>query len=93
MWALHFPQQVAPLLAFWGQRFMADLNSSFAGMAASTEDLQIAQRIGEFGMRPNGLDVIDLQAVARAALHATPAVTIQHPHPKRLPAGTTGDTL
>ena len=93
MWALHFPQQVAPLLAFWRERLVPHLNPGFAGMAASTEDLQIAQRIGEFGMRPNGLDVIDLQAVARAALHATPAVTIQRPHPKRLPAGATGDTL
>jgi hypothetical protein len=52
--SLHIAQQVAPLLALWGQGLVAYLKSGFPGMAGAAKHLQIAQRIGKFGVRSDG---------------------------------------
>jgi hypothetical protein len=55
---------------------VADLNSGFPGMTTATKALQITQRIREFGVCSDRLDVIDLKPPPLTALDALPAVTI-----------------
>ena len=65
---------------------MPHLNSGFPGVAGAAKALQIAQRIGKFGVRSDRLDVIHLKPPPFAALDALPAVTVQRLHPQRLPS-------
>ena len=74
------------MLARWTEGLVADLNSGFPGVTGATEALQIAQRIGKFGVSFDGLNVIDLKPPPFAALDALPAVTVQRLHPQSLPA-------
>jgi hypothetical protein len=37
--ALHFAQQVTPLLALWGQRLMPNLNSGLCGVVFAAKHL------------------------------------------------------
>jgi len=64
---------------------MPHLNSGFPGMAAPAKALQIAQNIGQFRVRSDGLDMIHLQPPTLTAGHTGPAVTVQRLHPHRLP--------
>jgi hypothetical protein len=79
--SLHVLQQVAPCLALWGQGLMPNLNSCDGGMAFSAEHQQIAERVGEFGVRPNGLNVVTFEASPRSAVLALPVVAFQGLHP------------
>lgn len=70
---------------------MSHLNSCFSGMAPATKDLEIAQRIGKFGVCSDGQNVVAFQTTPFATLNALPAVTVQCLHPQSFPAGTACD--
>lgn len=55
---------------------MPNLNSGFLGVTPGAEHLEIAQRVSEFGVRPNGLDMVAFQTPMGAALDAGPTVTV-----------------
>jgi hypothetical protein len=79
--ALHISQQVAPLLALWGQGLMPDLQSRFPCVATPAKDLQIRQGISQIRPVADRFDMVTFKALARSAGHATPVVTLKSLQP------------
>lgn len=67
------------------------LDTGLAGVASGAKHLQVLGRVGQIGVRPDGLDMVDLKPPLRAALAALEAVAFQDRHAQHPPPCRAGD--
>ena len=60
---------------------MSNLNSCFPAVTGAAKTLQIAQNVGQFGVRSDRLDVVHLKAAVLTTLDALPTIAIKRLHP------------
>lgn len=72
---------------------MPALDPGFLGVAAGAKRLEIAGAVGQRRVRPDRLDVIDLEPPAFAAFLAAKTVTLEDIHSQDVPALGRGDAL